>query len=321
MIAPIALTDAPPATPRRRTLKLVDDETWSRIDREVRHLLAPGAEHDPTLAAAVADMLATPGSLWRAQLAWAVARAEGASEDSALAVAAAVESFHTASLLFDDLPSMDDGEERRGRPCSHRVHGEAAAILAALAFVHRGYARLWAAFEDASVEARRAAARLVEECLGLDGVLDGQARDVHFDPSSADAEDVVRIAAGKTVTLLRLALVLPARLASGPRGRVDAYDRLARSWGLAYQILDDLEEPGDGHRGDDARRGRPNLALVAGRREALGRLLDELGSAEVERRSISRELPGLTVPLARLSARFARGAAAQPRIVAGGAAG
>ena len=54
-----------------------------------------------------------------------MARASGAGADEALAVAAAVESFHTASLVLDDLPSMDDSETRRGRPSTHRTHGEA----------------------------------------------------------------------------------------------------------------------------------------------------------------------------------------------------
>ena len=51
----------------------------------------------------------------------------------------AVEMVHTASLILDDLPSMDDARSRRGRPACHVAHGEATAILAAFALLNRAY--------------------------------------------------------------------------------------------------------------------------------------------------------------------------------------
>ncbi|NJM12209.1 MAG: hypothetical protein HC889_10265 [Synechococcaceae cyanobacterium SM1_2_3] len=77
-----------------------------------------------------------------------------------------MEYFHTASLIFDDLPSMDDAEERRGHPCPHKVHGESAAILGALALINRGYALLWKVLSRLPRQRRHRAAELVESCLG-----------------------------------------------------------------------------------------------------------------------------------------------------------
>ena len=54
--------------------------------------------------------------------------------------AIAIECLHTASLVLDDLPAMDDARERRGRPTLHREIGEADAILVATALVSRAYA-------------------------------------------------------------------------------------------------------------------------------------------------------------------------------------
>jgi geranylgeranyl pyrophosphate synthase len=279
----------------------------------VRDLLPRGERIEPRLAGAVADTLSTPGSLWRAQLAFAVARACALSEPDAEALATGVEAFHTASILFDDLPSMDDAATRRGRPCAHRAHGEAAAQLAALGFVHRGYARFWRAFEAAAVLDRRAAAALVEECLGLTGILDGQARDVAFGTGEVSPAEVVRVARGKSVTLLRLALELPAIVAGAPAEVRERLAALADAWGLAYQVLDDLEETTRPD-GTDARLGRPNLALVAGRAAAEARVDAELVRAHALVAALAATLPALRAPFVRLSFRLAglRAAVAPP---------
>jgi len=65
------------------------------------------------------------------------AEAFGAPIARALDVACAMEMVHAASLVLDDLPSMDDAQLRRGVPCAHQVYGEGAAILAALALINR----------------------------------------------------------------------------------------------------------------------------------------------------------------------------------------
>ena len=53
--------------------------------------------------------------------------------------ALAVEFFHTASLIADDLPCMDNDDERRERPSLHKVYGEAIALLASYALDHRSF--------------------------------------------------------------------------------------------------------------------------------------------------------------------------------------
>ncbi|HYX19696.1 MAG TPA: polyprenyl synthetase family protein, partial [Thermoanaerobaculia bacterium] len=62
-----------------------------------------------------------------------------APREAAMAVAVAVEYVHAASLVLDDLPSMDDAGRRRGRPALHRVHGVATAELAAVALLSRAF--------------------------------------------------------------------------------------------------------------------------------------------------------------------------------------
>jgi geranylgeranyl pyrophosphate synthase len=199
-------------------------------------------------------------------------------------------SFHSSSLLFDDMPSMDDASERRGRPCPHLVHGEAATILGALALITRGYGLLWEAIGEGigapgAAERCQAAAALVGECLGVAGILDGQARDVSFRRDGASPEVAARVAADKTVPLVRLAIVLPAIVAGAGRETVLRLERLATVWGLAYQILDDFKDSLMGAEetgktpGRDAGLGRPNLPALTGSREAVARLRRLLAEA------------------------------------------
>jgi geranylgeranyl diphosphate synthase type II len=244
-----------------------------------RSLLPAGCEVESHLGGVIHDTLNHPGSLLRAQLAYSILERNGVEARAALSVAVAIEYFHTASLLFDDMPAMDDARERRGHPCPHVVHGEAATVLGALAFVNRGYGLLWEVFADLDAERGRQATQLVASCLGIDGVLNGQARDLHFAEGQQRVEDVLAIAQGKTVALVRLTLVLPAIVAGLDEKATERLECLARVWGLAYQILDDFkdclmshEETGKStHR--DAALGRPNLPAAAGIDPAMARLV------------------------------------------------
>jgi geranylgeranyl pyrophosphate synthase len=243
-----------------------------------RRLLPVPPFAESRLQGVLDDTLAHPGSLLRARLAFGILARRGTPPEATLRPAIAIEYFHTASLLFDDLPCMDDAGERRGRPCPHRVYGEAAAILGALAFVNQGYALLWEALAPLPESRRRRAAACVADCLGVSGILDGQSRDIHFRESAGRAQDVLDIALGKTATLLRLTLVLPAIMAGAGEAELAELERLAIAWGLGYQILDDCKdcllsarETGKST-GVDAVRGRPNLVHAAGLEAALDHL-------------------------------------------------
>ena len=66
--------------------------------------------------------LTTPGKRVRAALLMAAYRSVGGVSPAIAAVATAVETVHTYSLVHDDLPCMDDDDLRRGRPTTHRVY-------------------------------------------------------------------------------------------------------------------------------------------------------------------------------------------------------
>jgi geranylgeranyl pyrophosphate synthase len=275
------------------------------------------SQTEPHLRGALEQTLAHPGSLVRAQLVFDMATAHGVAGDRARQLAVAVEYFHTASLLFDDLPCMDDATQRRGVPCVHRSHGEAAAVLAALGLINRAYALLWNAFAGSTPEQQTRASAYVEKCLGIEGVLNGQSHDLHFATQTGKRPTPQEIATGKTVTLIRLSLVLPALLGGATSTELKNLERLSAFWGLSYQILDDLKDVF--HRPEqtgktaarDASLNRPNLALAIGATKACRRLerLIRLGDTTLSR--LLKGLPDLEF-LTELRGRFRDELAAFP---------
>jgi geranylgeranyl pyrophosphate synthase len=197
---------------------------------------------DPHFEEALRHVLDNPGSLIRPRLVFQVATAYGMDAAPAKDLAIALEYFHTASLIFDDLPCMDNALERRGVPCVHFEFGEAAAILAALALINRAYALTWRAVSGSSPHVQSRALAYIEQCLGVEGLLNGQSLDLHYSTLPHNRETTERIARGKTVPLIRLTLVLPAMLGGASVREIQLLERIALYWGLGYQMVDDLKD-------------------------------------------------------------------------------
>ncbi len=243
-----------------------------------RHGLPLPAGMDPHFEESLRHVLDTPGSLVRPRIVFQVATAYAVADSCAKQLAIALEYFHTASLLFDDLPCMDDAAQRRGAPCAHVVYGEAGAILTALALINRAYALSWRALAGCAGQVQSGALDYLEQRLGVGGLLYGQSLDLHYATLPHDRETTERIACGKTVSLIRLSLVLPA-IAGGANAReIQLLERVAMCWGLSYQIVDDLKDvfQGAAETGKTGARDllldRPNMAFAVGIPGAVKRL-------------------------------------------------
>ncbi len=154
-------------------------------------------------------------------------------------MAVAVEYVHAASLVLDDLPSMDDAPRRRGRPALHRVHGVATAELAAVALLARAF-ELAAAAPGMTPAAR---ARVVSElaaAVGASGCCAGQAADLSADPAAVHLDDLEAIHARKTGALFVAAIRCGAIAGGAGESVLSGLTLYARNLGLAFQITDDL---------------------------------------------------------------------------------
>jgi geranylgeranyl pyrophosphate synthase len=251
---------------------------------------------DPNFEDAIRHVLDNPGSLVRPRLVNQMATAYGLDPARAQELAVALEYFHTASLLFDDLPCMDNALERRGIPCTHLVYGEEGAILTALALVNRAYALTWRAVASCPQARQERALAFIEHCLGVGGLLNGQSFDLHYASLPRTLETTERVARGKTVSLIRLTLVLPAMLGGASARELQQIERISLFWGLGYQIVDDLKDvlQNQAQSGKTPARdfllGRPNIAAVIGVRGAVRRLirLIDLGDRALRRLMVSR---------------------------------
>jgi geranylgeranyl diphosphate synthase, type II len=183
------------------------------------------------------------GKRLRPVLCLATAEAAGAELEDALPAAIAIELVHTFSLVHDDLPALDDDDERRGRPSVHVAFGEANAILAGDALLAEA-SRLALSYEDGAV-----ARELADAVLGMIG---GQARDI-----AGENGDLASLHRLKTGRLFAACVGCALWVAGVPDGEQDAWRAFGDELGPLFQIVDDILD-GDGvvlvHGAEAARR-------------------------------------------------------------------
>lgn len=155
----------------------------------------------------------------------------------ALPVACAIEAVHAASLMLDDLPSMDNAPLRRGRPSAHLTYGEAVTILAAFALLNQAFAHIAKSYEAALSQRLT---QLLTGAVGLDGLVGGQAEDVLATERALSFETLERIHRRKTGMLFSAAAAAGVLTANGSSSDLTALTAYAKNLGLAFQIVDDL---------------------------------------------------------------------------------
>jgi len=159
--------------------------------------------------------------------------------DAARAVpaGAAIELVHAASLVLDDLPSMDDAPLRRGRRANHLEFGEATAILAAFGLLNLAYGALAGSY-DPPLAARMAA--LLSDAVGPAGLIGGQELDLRATDREITFDMLEQIHRGKTGALFVAAAMCGALTAGAAAEPIAALAAYAKNLGLAFQIVDDL---------------------------------------------------------------------------------
>lgn len=194
--------------------------------------------------------------------------------------ALAIEFFHTASLIADDLPCMDDDDERRNRPSLHKAYNEATALLASYGLIAAGYeclAKNAEIIKNSNVSFSKDSDRICVLALenatfntGLFGATGGQFLDV-FPPdlSVATMRDVIH---KKTVSLFEISFVFGWLFGGGKIDLLDNVKQAASHFGMAFQIADDI-----GDMAQDLKNGRQvNMANVCGKEAALEMFREEM---------------------------------------------
>ncbi len=207
----------------------------ARVDEVLRRLVP--TEGDGAIERSMAYTLFAPSKRVRPVLTQLSAEVCGGAATQALPAAAAMELVHTASLILDDLPAMDNAPLRRGRPANHVEFGDAIAILAAFGLLNLSYGTLARSYEP-GLSARLAA--LLDEAVGADGLIGGQAADLLATEREIGFELLERIHRGKTGALFNASAVAGAMTAGADAESIAALSAFAKNLGLAFQIVDDL---------------------------------------------------------------------------------
>jgi geranylgeranyl pyrophosphate synthase len=280
--APVAIdpATAPPAVAR------LLEETRGAVDREMERRLPlppgrPPGDPERRLVEAMRHAALAPGKRLRPALALAACEAVGGQASRGLAAAAAIELLHTYTLVHDDLPAMDDDDERRGRPTVHRAYDEATAILAGDGLLTAAFAAL----ADLGAGAGDAVAVLARRS-GAAELLAGQALDLAATrgarpggggagelPVVIDLAALERIHAAKTGALFAAACELGAIAGGAARPARQVLADYGMALGVAFQHADDLDD------GDFAQ----HRAAQAQRRAELGRRAADLAASLGER--------------------------------------
>jgi geranylgeranyl diphosphate synthase type II len=233
-----------------------------------------------------------------------------------LPAACAIEMLHTYSLVHDDLPAMDDDDLRRGRPTSHKVYGEALAILSGDALLTDAFTVLLTSDYPRRVKPERLlrAAGILASRAGARGMVSGQAADLGAEGFLAGGKlSPARRKAGlgllsyihlhKTADLITAAVEMGAALAGAPEKDFKALSAFGRDIGLCFQVADDiLDVVGDkkklGKSGSDARNRKLTYASLLGVEEARSR------AAALMRRALPElaRVKGAAAPKAALGA-------------------
>ena len=191
--------------------------------------------------------------------------------------ALSVEYFHTASLIADDLPCMDNDDFRRSIASTHKKFGETIALLAS-------YGLITAAFEKISSNTQnsQAVATALEcaaRCSGIKGATGGQYLDLF--PLGSSMDEIHDVIYKKTVTLFEVSFVFGWVFGGGDFSKLDLVKKTALHFGRAFQIADDLADLAQ----DSKMKEGMNIALCLGEkkaRQAFKEEMEELAKTLVE---------------------------------------
>ena len=180
--------------------------------------------------------LEAPGKRVRPTLLYLVSDALSLELDHADAVAGALETIHTYSLVHDDLPCMDDDDLRRGQPSLHKKYNEATAVLAGDAMQSMAIEMLLDN-QHFTEKQNNLLAKMLLETIGSKGMILGQALDIEYESREANESEILLMCELKTGVLIEFCFLAPLMIADATN---EKWKRLGKIVGISFQLIDDL---------------------------------------------------------------------------------
>ncbi len=206
------------------------------VDAELEHII-PKNKKPTAVYAPVWDLLGRGGKRFRPALCLLSCEAVGGKKKTALPIAAAIEMFHTFTLIHDDIE--DDSELRRGKPCLHKTYGTPIAINAGDGL----FMLVWQAVLDAKIPHEKIirAQRMLEAAFSR--VLEGQGVELDWHARkewNLVEKDYFEMVGGKTGALISVACEVGAFVGGGAGEQVRALKDFGMAVGIGFQIQDDI---------------------------------------------------------------------------------
>ena len=261
------------------------DLQTARVDQALDRFLPDEVKMPHVLHKAMRYSIFAGGKRIRPVLMLAACEAVNGHSEAAIPAACAMEMIHTYSLIHDDLPAMDNDDFRRGRPTSHKVYGEANAILAGDALLTEAFRLLTCLIADSDVspDVQLQVANIVARAAGSSGMVGGQIVDMESEGAGTeiDLPTLEYIHTHKTGALIKASIEVGALLGGSNEQDYKSLSRYGELSGLAFQIADDiLDVVGDQNVlgkaiGSDEARGKATYVSLFGLNESRSRA-DEL---------------------------------------------
>ncbi|MDR0325617.1 MAG: polyprenyl synthetase family protein [Oscillospiraceae bacterium] len=242
-----------------QTYERLYSEYTAAINAALERYLPSGDTLQKKLMDAMRYSLFTGGKRLRPVMLLDFCRICGGEWEKALPFACALEMVHTYALIHDDMPCMDNDDDRRGRATNHIVFGEATALLA-------GSALLSAAFETmlrppVSIPAEQAlqAAYVIARESGFYGIAGGQELDLR----RSGSVDEMAIHMLKTASMFIAAAEAGCMIAGASPETAEKAARFGATFGLGFQYADDFEDGAGNERSREAALAKYKEAIHA----------------------------------------------------------
>lgn len=202
------------------------------------HLRGDSRAYSTPLIEAMEYGVLNGGKRFRPILCFLAGEAFGAGPSQLISFAAAVEMVHAFSLIHDDLPCMDDDDQRRGQPTTHIKFGEALALLAGDALLAEAFSLIARDYKNES--AGMLLVQILARATGARGMTGGQALDMGFGEPISTLDLLKKVHEGKTGALIASSVEgagVIARLSAPQQVKASQFGQMV---GLLFQIKDDL---------------------------------------------------------------------------------
>lgn len=209
------------------------------IDQSLKAQFVVGEESLAQIGASINHTLLSGGKRLRPILCFLIGELFGVSIEKLETSSCAIEMIHAASLIIDDLPSMDNESVRRGQPANHLVFGEDVAIIASFCLLAKAFEIV---AKDHLIESKKKNSIIATlACtVGINGMAGGQFVDLRCPSDKMDHQMLNFIHQRKTETLFTAAGKIAAIIGNASKSEMDAVVAYTRNLGKAFQLRDDI---------------------------------------------------------------------------------